>query len=215
MYRISGLEGMAPVADDVWATISGKEFMGGKIFTDPSMAGVLVAGEYFTMPTTSEAAAVEAARTMAAQLVNYGAKNVTSEIGADDSIFVARLTYNYTPTKWIYRQLFDTEEEAAASALKMKAKLGAAGVRVTDHFVDNDLGRWGYNLTVDPVTIFAAADKEAPVRGAPTPEKAAALPTTALTRAQKIGLGVGLGVTGLFVVIGIGALIARSRSGEE
>ena len=214
MYRISGLEGMAPVADDVWATISGKEFMGGKIFTDPSMVGIRVAGEYFIMPTTSEAAAVEAARAMAVQLVNYGAKNVTSEIGSEDGIFAARLAYEYTPAKWIYRQLFDTEEEAVASALKMKAKLGAAGVRVTDQFVDNDLGRWGYNLTVDPVTIFAAADKEAPVRGAPTSEKAAALPTTALTRAQKIGIGVGLGLTGLFVVGGIVALAVRRRREE-
>jgi len=204
MYAIHSNFGAAQdVPADVWASIPGVELFGGKLFQDPSREGMFAESQYLGLPTTDPNAAAATIKSLKTKLERLGAKEVVGKVGQDDQIYVPILTYKYTPTKFVGNQMYDTEAEAQEAAAAKAAELSQMGVKVTDTFVDNDIGRWGYFVEVDPVAVKLAADQA----GALSP--AAAFVWTPKRKRIALGVGIGLGVLGLGVTVGV--LAAKRR----
>lgn len=228
MYRVDGLGAAQEMDSKLWTDMPGDPYQGGKFvreaYTDPETGQVVEVGEevrqyeYLAPPVAGEAMAETLAQRLRAQYqtLYQGLKargiSVQEPIVAyecDDGMCVVRVQYVAPIRPWVSRQLFDNEAEAQAHAAETKAELEAAGWKVLGTDVSREETGWFHVLhevDVSPLYLGVEVPGEGETISPPviTEEEEIVLPTASgLSRAQKIGLGVGLGLAGAVLVGGV------------
>lgn len=238
MYRVDGLGEAQEMDSKVWDDVPGDAYKGGKFvreaYKDPETGEIVEVGEevqqyqYVAPPVADRAAAEalaqqlqsqyeQASRALQARGIPTAAPEV--EIGCDD-MCVVTVTYVVPIRAWVSRQLFDNEQEAQAHAAETKSMLEAAGWNVLETEVSQEETGWFHVLhAVDISPLYLSMDVPGegetiapPVIGE---EEEIVLPTASgLSRGQKIGLGVGLGLAGAVLVGGV-VTVAVLKKREE
>ena len=198
MYRIAGSFGEL-VPDAVWAEVPGRDWKGGKVFPgDTPQDGTLTTAP---LPTAEEA--LKVSRAMKAGLIARGYQRVTIAVQADNRV---RADYYFIPRYWVGHEIFATQAEGQTWGEARKAEFESEGWLVTHIFVAGDEllgGKYGVKLTIDA--------------NGSNPNVVGTMPGTAaaLSSVQKFGLGVGLVLSGLFLVGGLTAVVIARRRADD
>ena len=236
----AGLGAMQPMEEKLWVEVPGEDYKGGKFvreaYIDPETGAAVEMGEqikalqFISPPVAGE----EAAKALVAELLaQYGATAAELKArgiavgepkvvyGCDDNMCVATADYYIPVRTWVSRKLFDVQDEAKAHADETKRMLEEAGWNVVDTDVSREETGWfhvAHDVDVSPLYLALETPEEGETIMPPiiSEEEEMELPTTAvLTRGQKIGLGVAIGVAGAVIIGGIVTAVVLKRRAEE